>query len=183
MYFNECMNGFEHQVAGHMIWEGMLLEGLAVERAVHDRYNAARRNPWNEVECGDHYARSMASYGVFIAACGFAYHGPKGHIAFAPRLTPENFRAPFTSAEGWGTFEQKFDDDAMHAALVLKYGRLRLRSVDLTLPGKIPATSITVTSNDHAIEASHALSDRNLTITFAADTHVSAGEALRFSIR
>jgi non-lysosomal glucosylceramidase len=64
-YFNECMNGFEHQAAGHMIQEGLLLEGLAVTRALHDRYHASRRNPWNEVECGDHYARSMASYGVY----------------------------------------------------------------------------------------------------------------------
>ncbi len=60
-YFNECMNGFEYQVAGHMIWEGLVTEGLAVARAVHDRYHPSRRNPWNEVECGDHYARSMAS--------------------------------------------------------------------------------------------------------------------------
>ena len=106
-YFNECMNGFEHQVAGHMIWEGLALEGLAVERAVHDRYHASRRNPWNEIECGDHYARSMASYGVYLAACGFEYHGPKQHIGFAPRLTPENFKCAFTSAEGWGSFTAK----------------------------------------------------------------------------
>ena len=49
-YFNECMNGFEHQVAGHMIWEGMVQEGLAVERAIHDRYaaaNAIRGTRWN----------------------------------------------------------------------------------------------------------------------------------------
>ena len=26
-YFNECMNGFEYQVAGHMLWEGMVQEG------------------------------------------------------------------------------------------------------------------------------------------------------------
>ena len=83
------MNGFEYQVAGHMIWEGMVQEGLAITRAIHDRYHASRRNPWNEVECGDHYARSMASYGVFLAACGYEYHGPKGVSRFAPRLTPE----------------------------------------------------------------------------------------------
>ncbi|MGA2035802.1 MAG: GH116 family glycosyl-hydrolase [Thermoguttaceae bacterium] len=51
-YFNECMTGFEYQVAGHMIWEGLVEEGLAVTRAIHDRYHASRRNPWNEVECG-----------------------------------------------------------------------------------------------------------------------------------
>ena len=101
-YFNECFNGTEYQVAGHMIWEGMLEEGLAIARAVHDRYHPARRNPWNEVECGDHYARSMASYGVYLAACGYEYHGPKRHLGFAPRLAPENFRAAFTAAEGWG---------------------------------------------------------------------------------
>ena len=113
-YFNECMNGFEYQAAGHMIWEGMVQEGLAVTRAIHDRYHPARRNPWNEVECGDHYARSMASYGVFLAACGYEHHGPKRHLAFAPRLSPEDFRAAFTTAEGWGTFSQK--DDAGGAA-------------------------------------------------------------------
>ena len=101
-YFNECMTGFEYQVAGHMIWEGMVQEGLAITRAIHDRYHAARRNPWNEVECGDHYARAMASYGVYLAACGYEYHGPQGHLGFAPRLTPEDFRAAFTDRRRLG---------------------------------------------------------------------------------
>jgi hypothetical protein len=39
------MNGFEYQAAGHMLWEGMLTEGLAVTRAIHDRYHPSRRNP------------------------------------------------------------------------------------------------------------------------------------------
>jgi non-lysosomal glucosylceramidase len=130
-YFNECMNGFEYQVAGHMIWEGMVLEGLAVTRAVHDRYHASRRNPWNEIECGDHYARSMASYGVFLAACGFEYHGPKGRLGFAPRVHPENFRSPFTSAEGWGTFSQKVQPGRLSASVEVKWGRLNLQSLAL----------------------------------------------------
>ena len=124
-YFNECMTGFEYQAAGHMIWEGLVQEGLAITRAIHDRYHPLRRNPWNEVECGDHYARAMASYGVFLAACGFEYHGPKGYLAFAPRLTPEDFRAPFTTAEGWGTFHQKRDGNAQTEKIELRWGRLR----------------------------------------------------------
>jgi uncharacterized protein (DUF608 family) len=127
MYFNECMSGFEHQVASHMVWDGLVMEGLAVTRAIHDRYNARLRNPYNEIECSDHYARAMASYGTFIAACGFEYHGPKGHIGFAPRLTPENFKAPFTSAEGWGTFSQ----DAERAKIVLKHGKLNVKTIAL----------------------------------------------------
>ncbi|MEP6748497.1 MAG: GH116 family glycosyl-hydrolase, partial [Bacteroidota bacterium] len=59
-YFHECMSGFEHQVAAHMMAEGMTDEALILTRAIHDRYHAAKRNPYNEIECSDHYARAMA---------------------------------------------------------------------------------------------------------------------------
>jgi hypothetical protein len=122
------MNGFEYQVAGHLLWEGMVQEGLAVARAVHDRYHASRRNPWNEVECGDHYVRSMASYGVFTAASGFEYHGPHGRLAFAPRLTPEQFQAAFVVAEGWGSFHQERSANTQTHSWELKWGRLQIKS-------------------------------------------------------
>jgi uncharacterized protein (DUF608 family) len=131
-YCNECWAGIEHQVAGHMLWEGMITEGLAIERAIHDRYHPSHCNPWNETECGDHYARSMASYGVFIGACGFEYNGPKGTLAFAPRLTPENFRSAFTAAEGWGSFAQTHDGGSQRATLEVKWGKLELKTLTLT---------------------------------------------------
>ena len=150
-YFNECMTGFEYQVAGHMIWEGMVQEGLAVTRAIHDRYHAVRRNPWNEVECGDHYARAMASYGVFLAACGYEYHGPKGYLAFAPRLSPENFRAAFTTAEGWGTFAQQRDGAAQQETIELKWGKLRLRRLAFAIAeNRSFNPEPTATADDHA---------------------------------
>ena len=182
-YFNECMNGFEYQLAGHMIWEGMLEQGLAIARAVHDRYDGSRRNPWNEVECGDHYARSMASYGVFIAACGFEYHGPKGHIGFAPRLTPENFKAPFTAAEGWGSFEQRAQGKELNASIEIKYGKLRVKSIALVpVKGTQPA-SATVSVNGRPLDCKLALKDGKAIISLAADAVIQAGESLEAVVR
>ena len=125
-YFSECMSGFEHQVAAHMMAEGMQEESLVLTRSIHDRYHAFKRNPFNEIECSDHYGRAMASYGTFISACGFTYHGPKGYIGFSPKLTPENFKAPFTVAEGWGTYSQQRDENSFNAQLEIKHGRLKL---------------------------------------------------------
>jgi hypothetical protein len=172
------MNGFEYQVAGHMIWEGMVTEGMAITRAIHDRYQAARRNPWNEIECGDHYARSMASYGVFLAACGFEYHGPKGHIGFAPRLTPENFKAAFTVAEGWGSFSQTVKGKELHARIELKRGRLRLRSIVLTPAKDATPSTAKVLAQGRAVDSRLELKDGKILVTFAEDVVLTPEEGL-----
>lgn len=130
-YFSECMSGFEHQVAAHMMAEGMVEEALVLTRSVHDRYHAHKRNPFNEIECSDHYARAMASYGTFISACGFTYHGPKGHIGFNPRISPEKFKAPFTVAEGWGTYTQEKHDNRQVHTFSMRYGSVKLRQISL----------------------------------------------------
>jgi hypothetical protein len=185
-YFNECMNGFEYQAAGHMLWEGLLTEGLAVTRAVHDRYHASRRNPWNEVECGDHYARSMASYGVFLAACGFEYHGPKGHLGFAPRLTPEAFQAAFTTAEGWGTYSQKYRMSSgntpleAQAELTLKWGTLRLSAFTLALPEHFSPTTALVQLDGRPLQSNHSIANGRLTLTLSKTLRLSAGQ--RFTV-
>jgi uncharacterized protein (DUF608 family) len=147
MYFNECMSGFEWQAAAHMIYEGLdhpdLLEhGLAVSRAIHDRYHGSLRNPYNEIECSDHYARAMASYGVFQAVCGFNCHGPQSEMEFAPRLTPERFKAPFVASEGWGSFSQAVEDDKLVARLDVRYGSLKLRKLTLTTPANVNVSSV-----------------------------------------
>lgn len=177
-YFNECMNGFEHQVAGHMIWEGMTLEGLAVERAVHDRYHASRRNPWNEIECGDHYARSMASYGVYLAACGFECNGPKAHIGFAPKLSPENFKCAFTGAEGWGTFSQKNEGGKYEAEIAVRWGKLRLKTIALETT---EAAAVRVNLGNSELPATFERSGKRILILLAQPVKVTAGQSLNVS--
>ncbi len=181
-YFNECMNGFEYQVAGHMLWEGLTLEGLAITRMLHDRYHASRRNPWNEVECGDHYARSMASYGVYLAACGFSYYGPRGHIGFAPRLTPDNFKCAFTSAEGWGSFSQTQGPTKSDSEIALCWGKLKLHTLSLILPKQISATKVRVKLNDRNFDASFRRSGDEVVVVLKRPAELSAGSRLQVSI-
>lgn len=177
-YFNECMNGFEYQVASHMIWEGMVTEGLAITRMIHDRYHPLRRNPWNEVECGDHYARSMASYGVFLAACGFEYHGPKRHIGFAPRLAADDFRAPFTAAEGWGTIAQKKEGDGQQAAIHVRWGRLAVRTLALELLPGAKADRVTATLGGRPVAARIEPTGRRVVVSWDEDLEVTPAAPL-----
>ena len=185
-YFDECMTGFEYQVAAHMIYEGepgsdLVVHGLAVARAIHDRYAPAKRNPFNEVECSDHYARAMAAYGVFLAVCGYEYHGPKGRLGFAPRIGPENFKAAFTTAEGWGCFSQNADHGTQNATIELKFGRLRLQTLSLGLVGNKPPTRSTLTIAGKRVPATLTSMEGNAEIRFDAVV-VTQGETVQVEL-
>ena len=165
-YFDEAMNGFEYQVASHMVSEGMLLEGLATMKAVHDRYHPALRNPFNEIECSDHYSRSMASYGVFLSVCGFDYHGPKGYLSFNPKLTPNDFKAPFTVAEGWGTFSQKRLGNTQENGIEIAYGKLSLSTISLNIKSGVVKDVTLKLNNKHIDISSKIVNGSNLNIKF-----------------
>ena len=182
LYRDEVWTGTEYQVASHMVWEGMLTEGLAICRAIHERYQPESHNPWNEVECGDHYARALASYGVFLALCGFEYHGPRGHIGFAPRLTPENFRAAFTASEGWGTFHQQRSDDRQTLEIVLRWGKLRVSKLAVELPQGRQATKVTAIGRGGPVEVKFAQNQSRLELTFDSPLVLKAGETVSITV-
>ncbi|MBN2506827.1 MAG: hypothetical protein JXQ71_09055 [Verrucomicrobia bacterium] len=142
VYRDEIWTGIEYQVAGHMVWEGMLTEAFAICRGIHDRYHPAKHNPWNEIECGDHYARALASWGVLTALCGFEYHGPARRIAFAPRLQADNFKAVFTTADGWGTLSQSRVGTTQTNRFAVRWGQVALTQVALQLPASTRARHV-----------------------------------------
>jgi hypothetical protein len=182
-YFNECMTGFEYQAAGHMIAEGMVEEGLAITKAVHERYSPSRRNPYNEIECGDHYSRAMASHGVFVSVCGFEYHGPKGVISFAPRLSPEDFRAPFIAAEGWGTFAQQRKSRMQTQTLQLNHGQLNLKQLGFVLAAGAQATSVQVTLDGAVLAADFSMAGERVVIELGDATTIQTGQLLEVQIQ
>ncbi|WP_372807993.1 GH116 family glycosyl hydrolase [Pontiella sp.] len=184
-YFNEVMSGFEHQVAAHMIAERdpeLLTKGLAIMRTVHDRYAPAKRNPYNEIEFSDFYARAMASYGSFLAACGFEYNGPEGMIGFDPLLHPENFRAPFTAAEGWGTFSQTLGPNEMKAELAVNWGRLKLQSIRLN-PVGLEVGTAAVSVDGTPLNAQPVKTQNGISLEFKTPVTLAANQTLTVVLR
>lgn len=111
VYSDEVWTGIEYQVATHLIQEGYVEEGLNVVKAVRDRHDGVRRSPWNEVECGHHYARSLASYGVLLALSGYQCDIPSSKLTFNPAIETGDFQTFFTCGKGWGTITIKKDKD------------------------------------------------------------------------
>jgi non-lysosomal glucosylceramidase len=108
-YSEEVWTGTEYQVAAHLIYEGFIDEGLTIVKTVRERHDGYRRNPWNEAECGYHYARSMSSWAVFIALSGFRFDMTKGYISFDPHIRTDDFSTFWSTGKAWGTYRQKKD--------------------------------------------------------------------------
>ena len=125
----------------------------------------------------------MASYGVFTSACGFEYNGPRGYIAFSPRIKPENFKAAFTSADGWGSFTQMRNDNTQTETLAVKYGKLRLKTLAFDLPAGAKAKQIHVTTAGTTLDNNHQMRENRITITLAETVTIPAGQSLSVQIQ
>jgi non-lysosomal glucosylceramidase len=125
-YADEVWTGIEYQVAAHLIYEGMVEEGLTLARCARERYDGERRNPWDEIECGHHYARAMSSWSLLLALSGYRYSAPTRSLSFAPRLRPDDFRCFFTAGEAWGSYAQRLDGRKQAHTLDVCWGHLSL---------------------------------------------------------
>jgi len=133
-YCNEVMTGFEYTAAVGMLYEGQVAEGLRCIASIRARYDGLRRNPFDEAECGHHYARAMASWAAVLALSGFRYSAVDQAITFAdaPGL---HFWA---NGYAWGTCEIEKRAEGADVALTVLHGALTLRR--LTLVGFGQAT-------------------------------------------
>jgi uncharacterized protein (DUF608 family) len=84
-YFTEVMTGFEYAAAIGMLQEGQTQAGLRCIRHIRDRYDGWKRNPFNEAECGHHYARAMAAWAAVPTLTGFRYSGVDKSMSFAAK--------------------------------------------------------------------------------------------------
>jgi len=181
VYSDEVWTGIEFQVAAHMIYEGLVEEGLTIVKGIEDRYDGLRRNPWNEIECGSHYARALASWSVLLALSGYRYSAKDQRLSFAPLLNPEDFRCFFAAGSGWGGYSQRIQSASLAVRLEVHHGQVPLRYLklkndtgavlavrDLTGPG---GKSIA----GHKLEAQ----GKDLMLEFANPVIITAGNSLQ----
>jgi hypothetical protein len=119
-YFAEAMTGFEYTAAAGMLFEGaedprLFENGLRVISLVRERYDGSRRNPFDEAECGHHYARAMASWAAILAFTGFHYSG----VDHALTLGGREGRFVWSNGYSWGAYEMSTaDQDASRACRI-----------------------------------------------------------------
>ena len=185
LYSDEVWTGIEYQVAAHMICEGLIEEGFAIIKAARDRYDGIprppiQRNPWNEIECGGHYARAMSSGSLLPALAGWEYDGPRQAIRFMPRHTPENFKAFFTGPEGWGSLSQSREGQSQRNEISVCEGRLPVSK--LALAARSAPKRVKVQCGGKSVDCSFSFDDGVLVISLERPAAVQAGQTLRVRV-
>ena len=126
-YFTEVMTGFEYTAAIGMIYEGMVEDGIDCIKAIRDRYEGHRRNPFDEAECGHHYARAMAAWAAHLALTGFHYSAVTKTMTLTDRLG----RYFWSTGYAWGVCEVSRTGEQLQARLNVLHGSLTLSSLQL----------------------------------------------------
>ncbi|CAM2140623.1 non-lysosomal glucosylceramidase [Pararobbsia alpina] len=101
-YAEEVWTGLEYMMGSHLIKRGLVDEGLTIVRAARARHDGSNRNPWNDIECGSYYARSLSSYALLNAYTGLSFDARRDHIGFAPARDAHGV-FPWSAGTGWGT--------------------------------------------------------------------------------
>ena len=121
-YFSEVMTGFEYTAAVGMLQEGMIDEGLKYIANIRDRYDGRKRSPFDEAECGHHYARAMASWAAVPALTGFLYSGVDKTMTFAGQ-EGNHF---WSNGDAWGLCAIERTRDTAKITLAVLHGEVSL---------------------------------------------------------
>ena len=179
-YYAEVFTGLEHSTAAHMIYAGLVPQGIECIGNIRARYDGEKRNPWDEAECGHHYARAMSSWSSFLALSGFRYDGPEGSVSVVPPLVRQaDFHSFWSTGTGWGTFALT-SGRAGESTLVVRVqaGKLPFRSCEVTGIGKTSAATLegSAIAHDTAVHGSRTV------FFFATPVELLEGQQLALSL-
>ncbi len=153
-YFEEVMTGFEHSAAALMIYSGLVAEGVECIGNIRARYDGIKRNPWDEAECGHHYARAMAAWSSVVGLSGFSYDGIAKAVTAVPRIPHRRFHCLWASGTGWGTFTYEPSGlQGTRFSLQVLHGELNVRSCEITSSAAAVSVRCGGEKIEHTLEA------------------------------
>lgn len=123
-YAGEVWTGVEYEVAVNLIYLGCLEEGLTIVKAVRDRYDGYKRNPFSEIESGHHYCRAMASWGILNALLGLKSDMYQKTLSIHPVAQENDISSFFICGKAWGVYSQKRVDGKLEKTIDVLYGSL-----------------------------------------------------------
>jgi uncharacterized protein (DUF608 family) len=129
-YSNEVMNGFEYTAAIGLIQAGDREAGVEIITDIRARHDGRKRNPFNEAECGYHYARSLAAWGAAVAWTGFHYSAVTLTFLFRASVLPVSWF--WSNGTAWGTLEQGPANERRRIRLEVASGTLRVQHLEDT---------------------------------------------------
>ena len=182
-YFAEVWTGLEYQFAAHLIFEGMLAEGLKVVEAARRRHDGERRNPWNEPECGHHYARAMSSWALVVALNGFHYAGAERRLTFTPRMPGSAFRSHWVLPSGWGNLAQTLSPASQRVEIQTIEGSMTLASLVLNEVAKMPPRTASATLGKETVAMQVRLDGKRRVIGFDRELRIEPERALTVTLR
>jgi hypothetical protein len=173
-YSDEAWSGIEYQVASHLIYEGLVTEGLRIVHGSRGRYDATQRNPWDEIECGHHYARSMASYALLLALAGFHYRAVNATLTLKPRVYTDDFACFFSVDSAWGLLRRTRREGEVRLVVEVFGGELRLEH----LVTDCELRYVTAECRGEEVGMDVACADGVSTLTCVPAVTIPAGETL-----
>jgi uncharacterized protein (DUF608 family) len=176
-YHSEVWTGIEYQVAANLLHEGRWREGLEIIRAVRERHDGVRRNPWDEAECGHHYVRSMASWLAVWLLLGFYYHAGEGRIRLRPRLMTDPARGFWCLPTGWGSSLYSLREDSAQLRIAVQRGSLECRSLEVWVEGR-PFNDARIEVGERKIEGEARPEDGYVRVDFAVPVKLRRSEVL-----
>jgi non-lysosomal glucosylceramidase len=131
-YATEAWTGLEYTAAVGMLYEGQLNAGLHCIEAVRERYDGRKRNPFDEPECGHHYARAMAAWAGVLALTGFYYSAVDKVMGF----TAQAGTWFWSNGYAWGTCKQEEKDGGYEVEINVLGGTLIMEKLILAGQGE-----------------------------------------------
>jgi hypothetical protein len=104
-------------------------------------------------------------------------------LGFAPKITPEAFISAFTTAEGWGSFQQLRKSDIQHEIIELRWGKLNLNTLAFVVPENFKKARVTARLGRQIPDINHTLNDRQVEITFNKKITINENQRLYITIQ